>query len=102
MNRWLLYYKEQAAYKTKKSELLDSSLLVVQVENNQGTVQLDNSAKSETPSALYVFAKPVMRNCAICRTPASSTGGILHENWVNHEVYAENFKQLSEEEQKAC
>ncbi len=79
MNRWLLYYKEQAAYMTKKSEFLDSALLGFLEDDNQGTVNLDKNARSEALNALTEFAKPVIPNCAICRTPASSTGGILHE-----------------------
>ncbi len=78
----------------KKSELLDSALLGVQEENNQGTVQLDNDAMSEALSALNEFAKPVLPNCSICRTTESSTGGKLHEEMVNHELYAEKFKKL--------
>ena len=86
---------------TKKSELIDLELLGFLVENNQDTGLLDSNARSEALSALTMFAKPVMPTCAICLTPASSTAGKQHEELVNHELYAETFKKLSEEEQKA-
>ncbi len=99
-NTWLLYYKNLAAYQTQKIKFMDEALRRVDEENISGfaIMSADNRARALVKNVK--FAMPLMPVCAVCRSPTTSEGWKIRENFVNHEAAKESNAKLSEEECK--
>ncbi len=99
-NSWILYYKNHAAYRAQKTKFLDEALKRLDEENGSGVefMSADNRARALVKAEK--FAKPVLPVCAVCRSPTTSEGGKIRENFVNNEAAKESNAKLSEEKRK--